>query len=256
MGNNNLNCTFSVLRTRKKIDTMFMEKQTGVNFEPKQHTQTPTVMGGSVVALKYKDGVVMACNDALYWHGTYEFEDAARFHQINENTIIAASGDYADFQFMTKKLDAMQLQNYMMNTGNTYHASNFASYLVHLANQKKGKGNPLWCENVIVSRSEGKNYIATVDMWGNLLENDYMASGMARYTSGDVIEKHWTPEATLEETIEVVKNVFKVLFCKWKCHSPNVSIRVINDQGVVADRTTLEFEWNHYLYHNKPRVIL
>lgn len=72
----------------------------------------------------------------------------------------------------------MQLQNYMYNTGNTYHASNYASYLTHLMNQKKGKGDPIWCENVIVSRSNGQNYVAFVDMWGNFLESDYVASGI------------------------------------------------------------------------------
>lgn len=79
---------------------------------------------------------------------------------------------------------------------------------------------------------------------------------MSRYTSGDVIEKNWTPESSLEETIEVVKNVFKVVFCKWKNHSPNVSIRVINDEGVVADRTQIELDWHYDNFKNKPRIIL
>ncbi len=71
--------------------------------EPKQRTLRPTVTGGSVIALKYKDGILLGC-DTLQNQYYAKHKGIKRIAKVNEDTLFCASGDYADFQMMTTEL--------------------------------------------------------------------------------------------------------------------------------------------------------
>jgi 20S proteasome alpha/beta subunit len=47
----------------------------------------PTVVGSAVVALKYKDGIVIACNDSLLYHSSSKFSDVERIHDVTPNVV-------------------------------------------------------------------------------------------------------------------------------------------------------------------------
>lgn len=54
--------------------------------------------GSSVLALKYRDGVMM-CADTLGSYGSMaKFTDLCRLRAVGKSTLIGASGEYSDFQ--------------------------------------------------------------------------------------------------------------------------------------------------------------
>ena len=85
----------------------------------------PIVNGGSVLAIKYKDGVMMA-TDTLGTHflhtfladpltlvcaGSYGntamFPNLCRMRQVGDHSVVGAGGDYSDFQTVTDNLVAL-----------------------------------------------------------------------------------------------------------------------------------------------------
>ena len=77
---------------------------------PLQRTKQPIVTGTSVLAVKYKDGVMMAC-DTLGSYGTLaKYKDLRRMAEVNEKCLIGAGGEYSDFQYV---------YHYTTNTTNT-----------------------------------------------------------------------------------------------------------------------------------------
>lgn len=68
------------------------------------HCSQPIVTGTSVLAIKYVDGV-MLCADTLGSYGSMAmFKSFQRLHKVNETTMIGASGEFSDFQYIQKTL--------------------------------------------------------------------------------------------------------------------------------------------------------
>ena len=63
----------------------------------KNHTVAPILVGGSVIALKYNEGVLM-CTDTLASFGAMaRYKDVRRMAHLGKNTLIGTSGEYSDF---------------------------------------------------------------------------------------------------------------------------------------------------------------
>lgn len=73
----------------------------------RQHTQYPYVTGTSVLALKYKDGVMVACDTLGAYGSTKRYKSVERIKRINDHVVLAASGELSDFQHILKLLDEL-----------------------------------------------------------------------------------------------------------------------------------------------------
>lgn len=72
---------------------------------PTSHTQQPIVTGTSVLGLRYKDGVMLATDTLASYGSMARFMDVRRLHTLGENTVMGASGDMSDMQFLLHELD-------------------------------------------------------------------------------------------------------------------------------------------------------
>jgi len=60
--------------------------------------RSPITTGTSVIGVQFKDGVVIAA-DVLGSYGSLaRYRNLERLMKVNDNIILGASGDYADFQ--------------------------------------------------------------------------------------------------------------------------------------------------------------
>ena len=65
---------------------------------PLQHSIGAVNVGSSVLALKYKDGVMIAADTAISYGGMRKEKDARRIVKLNDECVYASSGEMADFQ--------------------------------------------------------------------------------------------------------------------------------------------------------------
>ncbi|KAJ3006571.1 Proteasome subunit beta type-7, partial [Thoreauomyces humboldtii] len=68
-------------------------------------TQQPSVTGTSVLGIKYKDGIMMAADTLASYGSLARFRDMERLIKVGDTTIIGASGDVSDFQYITHLLE-------------------------------------------------------------------------------------------------------------------------------------------------------
>ena len=54
-------------------------------------------VGSSIMALKYKDGVMIAADTAISYGGMCSVKDACRIHKLSDEVAYASSGEMADF---------------------------------------------------------------------------------------------------------------------------------------------------------------
>lgn len=62
--------------------------------------RAPITTSASVVAVKFNKGVVIGADTLGSYGSLARFRDCPRVLNMNKNMLVAAGGDYADFQYM------------------------------------------------------------------------------------------------------------------------------------------------------------
>lgn len=65
--------------------------------------------------------------------------------------------------------------------------------------------------NVLGGVSNGKRYLAGVDLYGTLIESNWAATGFAGYLCKPLIYNYWNENMSEEETKAILLECFKVL---------------------------------------------
>ena len=113
-------------------------------------TQSPMVTGGSVVALKYAGGVMVATDTIASYGSLARFEGVVRMSTVGiaNDTLLAAGGDYSDYQQMLKIIDLRATQEYAMDDGASMSPSALHHWLTRILYQRRSKMDPLWNRRV------------------------------------------------------------------------------------------------------------
>jgi 20S proteasome subunit beta 7 len=183
----------------------------------KKYTTTPTTVGSSIIGIKYDKGVVIATDKRITSYGYKKYNDISRIAKINNNTIIGSSGEFSDFQELTRLLTEKAEDDQLYNGYDSFLGpKEFSSYLAFISYQKRNKMNPYWNTTIVGGFDwDGKPYMNSVDQYGTIYNNCFLFSGFATYFAGPILE-HAVPKdhtkITKERAIELIDEVFKVLF--------------------------------------------
>ena len=61
--------------------------------------------GTSVVGVQFKDGVVIAADILASYGSLARYRNCERIMKVNDNIILGAGGDYADFQYIKNLIE-------------------------------------------------------------------------------------------------------------------------------------------------------
>ena len=183
---------------------------------PLQRTKQPIVTGTSVLAVKYKDGVMMAC-DTLGSYGTLaKYKDLRRMAEVNEKCLIGAGGEYSDFQYIQSLLDELRTDDANLADGFTLSPAEIFSYLRVVLYNRRSKFNPLWNNLVVAGFTGGKPFLGTVDLIGTAFEDDLIATGFGAHLALPLMRKALdeTPAHLMEEGVAraLLEDCLRVLF--------------------------------------------
>ena len=67
--------------------------------------RVPITTGTSVIGFCFKDGVILAADTLGSYGSLARYKNVDRIVKINDKIILAAGGDYADFQFIKSAID-------------------------------------------------------------------------------------------------------------------------------------------------------
>lgn len=65
------------------------------------------VTGTSVLGVKFEGGIVIAADMMGSYGSLARFRSISRLLRVNDSTVLGASGDYADFQYLTQIINQM-----------------------------------------------------------------------------------------------------------------------------------------------------
>jgi len=208
---------------------------------PNQHTLSPVVTGTSVVAMRYNGGVVIAADNLASYGSLARFTDVERLRQVGTHTIVGASGDVSDMQFLfEKQLENLVIAEEYQNDGHHLRAKHVYSYLSRVLYARRGKFNPLWNVLIVAGWDDGKPFLASADLLGTTFSAPTLASGFGAHLAVPLLRRVCPDEAavagiTREKAIETVEESMKVLFYRDARSMNKFSMAIVSGKGENVD---------------------
>ncbi|KAF9476298.1 proteasome endopeptidase complex, beta subunit [Pholiota conissans] len=213
-----------------------------------QRTQQPIVTGTSVLAIKYKDGVMMAADNLASYGSLARFKDIQRLHPVGNNTVIGAGGDMSDFQYLQTLLDELIIDEFTAQDGHTLGPAEIHEYLSQVMYARRTKMNPLWNSLLVGGFKDGKRFLSYVDLLGTTYSASTLATGFGGHLAQPLLRaavEGNEDTLTEEQALAIIENGMKVLFYRDARSLNKYQIATITAEGVkITESKHIETSWS------------
>jgi len=183
--------------------------------EPHKRTMQPSVTGTSVIGCKYQGGVIIAADTLGSYGSMARFRDVSRCMKVNDCTLMAAAGDYADFQHLKQNIEQMVIDEKIQDDGYSLPPQAFHSYITRMMYKRRSRMNPLWNTVTIAGYKDGYPFLGSVDKIGIAFEANTVASGFGAYLSQPLLRRAQEADPmnfTYEKARKTIEDCLKVLY--------------------------------------------
>ncbi|KAL2003446.1 hypothetical protein VTN02DRAFT_3757 [Thermoascus thermophilus] len=205
---------------------------------PKTHTQSPSVTGTSVVAVKFNGGVAIAADNLASYGSLARFTDVKRLRVFDKSTVIGFGGDVSDMQYIDRLLESIDIRENYSSNGNTLNAKNLHTYLSKVLYKRRSEFNPLW-NHILVAGfdGDGKPFLSSADLLGTTFSAPHLATGFGAHLAIPILRRLFPEDMpieniTKEQAVAALKDCMKVLFYRDARSLDRYSIAVVTKEGI------------------------
>jgi len=206
---------------------------------PIQHTQEPIVVGGSVVAVKFNGGVVIAADNLAAYGGLLRFPNVTRLRPFGSQAVLGIGGDVSDMQHIDRMLQSLETTEKYSSEGHEMSAKNLHTYLGKVMYKRRTDMNPLWNAILVAGLdNDGEPFLSSVDLLGTTFSAPALATGYGAHLATPLLRKIVEDEAdvknvTRERAVEAVRHGMNVLFLRSARSMDRYSMAVVTkEKGV------------------------
>jgi len=199
-----------------------------------QRTQYPSTQGTSVLGVKFEGGVVIAADRLGSYGSLARFRGISRVMKVNDRTVMAAGGDYADYQYLHDVVEQRVIDEECLDDGISYTPKALHSWLTRVMYNRRSRFNPLWNSIVIGGiENDGSTYLGTVNMIGIAFKDTAIATGFGAHLAlpilRDALEQK--PKLTANEAKQLMSKCMEVLFYRDARSFDEFEMAVITPEG-------------------------
>lgn len=205
---------------------------------PTTHTQSPIVTGTSVLAVKFRSGVVIAADNLASYGSLARFTDVHRLKPFNSKCIVGFGGDVSDMQYLDRLLNSLDVEENYSGEEENMSAKNLHTYLSKVLYKRRSDFNPLWNALLICGLDEkSQPFLASADLLGTTFSAPSLATGFGAHLAQPILrrvvpDEEASKSLSKEEAVKAVKECMKVLFYRDARSMNEYSIAVVDENGV------------------------
>ncbi|KAM8883811.1 proteasome subunit beta type-4 [Synchiropus splendidus] len=214
---------------------------------PVRHTLNPMVTGTSVLGVKFTGGVAIAADMLGSYGSLARFRNISRLMKVNDSTILGASGDYADYQYLKQVIEQMVIDEELLSDGHNYTPRAVYSWLTRVMYNRRSKMNPLWNTVVIGGVDQGQSFLGYVDKLGVAYEASTVATGFGAYLAQPLMREvvDNKPDLSQQEARDLLERCLKVLYYRDARSYNRYEIAIVTEQGVeIIGPLSSETNWD------------
>jgi len=225
------------------------------SFEPLQHTQSPIVTGSSVIALKYKDGVMMAADTLASYGSQARYKNVCRMKKLGMYTLLGESGEFSDFQYLGNLCDELDREDFLCEDSCRMGPKEYASYVGRVMYNRRSKMNPLFNQFLVAGKKKDEpSILFYVDHQGTAFEEDYTATGFGMHLAMPLLRDEWRADLSEAEARALVTKCLEVCFYRDCRAYPKVQISIATGDPAttkIEEPFLLDHKWDHDFYLRK-----
>ncbi|XP_050316219.1 proteasome subunit beta type-4 [Anthonomus grandis grandis] len=227
----------------------------GVQTKPtdfRQHSQAPVTTATSLVAVAYDKGVVMG-GDLLASYGSLaRYRNCPRIVKVNDNIVLGASGDYADFQYVKDFIEQKVITEECIDDGMSLKPKSLYCWLTRILYNRRSKMDPLWNNFIVAGVQDGEPFLGTVDKQGTAYTDKVICTGYGAHIATpllrDTLDKN--PQLNLADARALVQKCMEVLYYRDARSFPKYQLGVIDLENGVQIEGPLEVPENWGVAHS------
>lgn len=217
---------------------------------PTNHSQYPITTGTSVFGLKFKDGVMIAADTSGNYGSLSRYPNTQRVHKVNDTTVIASSGDLADFQYLHSLIKSKQTDEDIRGGGVTMRPEALHCWLTRVLYNRRSKFDPLWNSVIVGGMQEGKPFLGCVDYIGTAFTENAIATGIGAAMAIPIINHELerlggsTDNLTKEQAREILLKCIRVCYLR-DCRATNKYhlATITNEGSEVEEPALIDSNW-------------
>lgn len=220
-------------------------------------TKSPIVTGASVLGVKYNAGVLLVTDTLASYGSLAKFTGVTKFRKVGQSTVIGASGEFSDFQYIGDALDEVADREWAQGDGVAMTPKNWSAYLTRLLHSRRNKMDPLLNQVVVAGVDNGSLFLSYVDLYGTTFEDDFVATGYGGHLAIPILRDQARLDMSLEEAIELLRHCMRILFYRDCRTTDMIQFAKVGLDGVVEISAIekLESKWDHKLW-TTPTITL
>lgn len=222
--------------------------------QPRKHTQDPYVTGTSVLGIVYKDGIMLAADTLGSYGSTKRYKSVDRLVKINDRTVLGASGELSDLQYILKLLDELVTADFVADDGIQLGPDEVHAYLQRVLYNRRNKFDPLWNSLVVGGvKYDGTPFLGTVGMIGTAYTDVHVATGFGNYLARPLFRDQEAKLPTMSEAdaTRLMHDALKVCYYRDKQSINKFRIITATQAGVkLAEPFALETNWHYKAFVN------
>jgi len=213
--------------------------------EPNKRTTQPYVTGTSVLAMVYKDGVIISADTLGSYGSLARYRNLRRIRKVSQDTIIGGTGDYSDFQEIVKILDELTTGDSLEDDGSSYTPRAIHSYLTRVMYQRRNKMDPLWGQIITAGHRDGQSFLALSDLQGGSYMDNVIATGYGGHIALPLLRKAYKPDMEYADARKLLEDCMRVLFYRDARSFYRIQIATITAKGSeISEPFDLETDWS------------
>ena len=218
----------------------------------KSHTQYPYVTGTSVLAITYKDGVIMACDMLGAYGSTKRYKSFQRLTKVNEMCVVGAGGELSDYQQICKMLEDLATEDFCMDDGHCMTPSEVFSYVTRVMYARRNKFDPLLNSVVVMGCGpDGTPFLGNVSMIGTNYTDETIATGFGNHLARPLMREKHRPDMDENEALALLHDCLRVCYYRDKASINKFQVAKVTKEGVeISEPFSLETKWDYQLFKN------
>nr|AIF54504.1 20S proteasome subunit beta 7 [Tritrichomonas foetus] len=200
----------------------------------KKSVQNPITTTNSIIAAKYKDGILLASDRAVSYGSCFKFANVSHFAKLTPNIIIGGTGELADFQELVDVLRSIIVDEECKNNGESLTPSEVSNYIKRLMYERRSKMNPFVMRCILAGiDKDGSKLLTATDLYGTQWEDEYVASGYGAHMQGVQIPKALkSADVTRDVVMDAIKEVFIGLTARHSTMSGPIEFVDVTANGI------------------------
>ena len=187
--------------------------------------------GTTTVALRFKDGVVVAADKRASMGTFIASKKTEKIHDLNKHTIATIAGLVSDAQYLVN-LTRANVNLYELNRGYPPSTKMVGNLLASVMYEQYRAYFPYYVAMLACGLDNEGPHVFTLDMAGGITDEDFASTGSGSMIAYGVLDSTWKEGLTKDAALKIGITALKTAISRDTATGDGMDVAVVDKKGI------------------------